>query len=78
MNYTNLHGLPQALVDAVMNDSYVGGGDISVTRLIDTPQRRVLERKHKNVLVEDVIERMLPTASLSEATRKQSLKNACT
>lgn len=58
MNYTNLHGLPQALVDAVMNDSYVGGGDISVTRLIDTPQRRVLERKHKNVIVEDVIERM--------------------
>lgn len=58
MNYTNLHGLPQAFVDAVMNDSYTGGGDISVTKLIDTPQRRVLHKQFSNLIVEDVIEKM--------------------
>ena len=35
MNLTNLYGLPDALVNAVRNDPYQGGGDISVTKLID-------------------------------------------
>ena len=54
MNLTNVHGLPQALVDAVRNDPYTGGGDISVTKLIDSPQRRVLLKEYKDSIVEDV------------------------
>ena len=33
---TNVHNLPQSIVDAVTNDPYVGGGDISATKLIDS------------------------------------------
>lgn len=58
MNLTNVHGLPQALVDAVRNDPYTGGGDISVTKLIDAPQRRVLLKQYKDSIVEDVTERI--------------------
>ena len=55
---TNVHGLPEALVPAVTNDPYVGGGDISVTKLIDAPQVRALTRKHHDKLVVDVSERI--------------------
>lgn len=58
MNLTNLHGLPDALVNAVRNDPYTGGGDISVTKMIDAPRRRTLYRKHKDFVVEDVSERI--------------------
>lgn len=55
---TNLHGLPDALVAAVRNDPYAGGGDISVTKLIDSPQRRALGKKYRDIVVEDVSERV--------------------
>ena len=42
---TNKHGLPQSIVDAVANDPYVGGGDVSVTKLIDAPQIMQLTRQ---------------------------------
>lgn len=58
MNLTNIHDLPQALVDAVRNDPYKGGGDISVTKLIDSAQRRVLVKKFGGAIVEDVSERI--------------------
>ena len=58
MNITNVHGLPEALVKAVKNDSYKGGGDISVTKLIDSPQIRLLSKKHHDVMVEDVSDRI--------------------
>lgn len=58
MNLTNLHGLPDALVNAVKNDPYTGGGDISVTKLIDAPQRRTLYLQHRDYVVEDVSERI--------------------
>lgn len=58
MNLTNIHGLPQALVDAVRNDPYKGGGDISVTKLIDSPQVRVLRKQYGEAIVEDVTERI--------------------
>lgn len=58
MNLTNLNGLPDAFVKAVRNDSYVGGGDISVTRLIDAPQRRSLNKTYKDYVVEDVSDRV--------------------
>jgi len=55
---TNKHGLPEALVRAVRNDPYTGGGDISVTKLIDSPQRRQLWRQHEADIEEDVSERI--------------------
>lgn len=58
MNLTNVHGLPDALVNAVKNDPYTGGGDISVTKLIDSPQRRVLRKQYASMVVEDVSERI--------------------
>lgn len=58
MNITNIHGLPEALVRAVKNDSYKGGGDYSVTRLIDSPQIRALSKKHSSAIVEDVSNRI--------------------
>ena len=59
MLLTNLHGLPDAFVAAVRNDSYnAGTGDISTTKLIDSPQRRSLARKHRDMIVEDVSERV--------------------
>jgi len=55
---TNIHGLPTALVEAVKNDPYTGGGDISVTKLIDAPQRRVLWKRHATAIESDVSERI--------------------
>ena len=56
---TNKHGLPDALVRAVQNDPYSAGqSDVSVTSLIDAPQRRVLKRKHDKEISVDVSERM--------------------
>jgi hypothetical protein len=58
MNLTNIHGLPDALVNAIKNDPYTGGGDISVTKLIDSPQLRVLRKKYASLVVEDVSDRI--------------------
>lgn len=56
---TNVHGLPEALVKAVQNDPYSNGGaDISVTALIDAPQRRALLRTHGSEVTTDVSERI--------------------
>jgi len=55
---TNIHGLPEALVKAVQNDPYTGGGDISVTKLIDAPQKRALWLQHHDAIEEDVSERI--------------------
>lgn len=55
---TNVHNLPTALVEAVKNDPYTGGGDISVTKLIDAPQRRVLWKAHATAIEADVSERI--------------------
>jgi hypothetical protein len=56
--FTNVHGLPQSIVAAVTADPYVGGGDISVTKLIDAPQVRTLMAKHKDAITTDVSERI--------------------
>jgi hypothetical protein len=55
---TNVHGLPQSIVAAVTADPYVGGGDISVTKLIDAPQVRTLMAKHRDAITTDVSERI--------------------
>jgi hypothetical protein len=56
---TNVHGLPQAIMDAVTADPYTGGtGDISCTKLIEAPQIRVLGGKHTNEITVDVSDRV--------------------
>lgn len=57
-NFTNVYGLPQSVVDAMRNDPYTGGGDISATKLIDAPQIVTLARKHHDQIVVDVSERI--------------------
>jgi len=60
MQITNRANLPDAIVRAVTNDPYPYGrtGDISVTRLIDAPQIRLLTRAHWDELEEDACERI--------------------
>lgn len=58
MNLTNVYELPEALVRAIKNDPYTGGGDISVTKLIDSPQVRVLRKQYGHAVVEDVSDRI--------------------
>ncbi len=60
MQITNRAGLPDAIVRAVVNDPYPYGrtGDISVTRLIDAPQIRALQRRHWDTLAEDAADRI--------------------
>lgn len=55
---TNKHGLPQSIVDAVANDPYVGGGDISATKLIDSPQIAYLTRQNTDKITVDVSDRV--------------------
>lgn len=55
---TNQHNLPASIVAAVQNDPYTGGGDISVTKLIDSPQVVHLAKKHHDKIVTDVSERV--------------------
>lgn len=56
---TNEAGLPQALYEAIANDSYSrGDSDISVTQLISPPRQVELLRVHDNELTEDASERV--------------------
>lgn len=57
---TNIHGLPEALVRAVEQDPYdSGGADISVTKLIDSPQINALRKAHEAEIEVDVTD-MIP------------------
>ena len=59
MKLTNNHDLPEAIVAAIMNDSYTkGDADISVTELLTPPQLRQLKLKHYEELTEDVSDRI--------------------
>lgn len=59
MNITNHANLPDAIVQAVINDPYNAGDcDISVTRLIGPPQLRILERQHQDDIEEDAADRI--------------------
>lgn len=55
---TNIYDLPPAIVEAVTRDPYVGGGDITATKLIDAPQVRRLAAQHRDALTVDVSERI--------------------
>jgi hypothetical protein len=54
----NKFNADEAIVAAVANDSYVGGGDISITGLSRPPQMRVLEKRHWDEMTEDVSARL--------------------
>tara|TARA_R110002020_G_scaffold48664_2_gene138595 strand:+ start:25779 stop:26711 length:933 start_codon:yes stop_codon:yes gene_type:complete len=57
MKYTNDLGLPQPIVDVIVNDDYdAGDSDISVTSLIAPAQKVALEKLHKDEIVKDVSE----------------------
>jgi len=59
MKITNKFHLPEPLVKAVENDPYDSGdSDISVTRLIDSPQILQLMKHHHGEMEEDVSERI--------------------
>ncbi len=55
---TNTYNLPASIVAAVRNDPYTGGGDISATKLIDSPRVRLLATLHRDKLSVDVSERI--------------------
>lgn len=54
VRYTNNHNLPQPIVDAIINDDYDSVGDISVSKLIASPRRVQLEKRHDDSIVVDV------------------------
>lgn len=59
-NITNRFGLPDALVRAVERDPYDNGGaDLSVTKLIDSPQVNILRQAHEAEITVDVTD-MIP------------------
>jgi hypothetical protein len=55
---TNRLGLPQSIVNAVMNDPYTNSGTLSVTRLIAPAQMIRLTRARAGELEEDVADRL--------------------
>ncbi len=59
MKITNVFGLPEPFVRAVVNDPYDPGTcDISVTRLCSSPRKVALEALHAPELTEDVADRV--------------------
>jgi histone H3/H4 len=59
MKITNKANLPDAIVRAITNDPYnAGRSDISVTRLIDSPQIVALAKKHYTEIEEDASDRI--------------------
>ena len=57
--FTNLHNLPDPDVKALSDDKYDSGQvNSSVTTLIDSPQVKILNRKHKDDITIDVTERL--------------------
>lgn len=59
MKYTNILGLPDAIVRAVTQDPYTkGGADFSVTELLKPPRVRQLQKVHDAEITEDVSDRI--------------------
>lgn len=51
--------MPQPLATAIMNDEYsLHGADISITGLLSPPRQRILQKIHKDKIVEDVSDRL--------------------
>ncbi|MEM4168200.1 MAG: PD-(D/E)XK nuclease family protein [Candidatus Caldarchaeum sp.] len=58
MNYTNKFNIPQEIVDAVLHDGYKHEGDISVTSLLLPPRIRVLRKRYRELIEEDISDRL--------------------
>jgi len=58
MTYTNKHGLPQPIYEALTRDPYRRVGDISVTQLIKPPLMVQIEKRHAGDIVEDASDRV--------------------
>ena len=58
MQLTNVMNLPDTIADAVAADTYHQDGHISVTGLIQPPRQRQLYERHKDLIVEDVSDRV--------------------
>jgi hypothetical protein len=59
MKFTNALGLPDPIARAVMNDQYnPGQSDFTVTTLIGPPRIRVLRKRNRDKLTEDVADRL--------------------
>ena len=56
--YTNVHGVEEAIAEAVRHDTYRLRGDVSVTGLIRPPQMAYLEYAHADGITEDVSDGM--------------------
>ena len=53
--FTNIQNLPEPVVKALSSDDYSSGAvNSSVTTLIDSPQIKILSRKHQD-LVNDLL-----------------------
>ena len=57
-NFTNIHNIDDAVVQALTKDSYVRVGDISATGLVAPAQATYLMRKHHDELVFDISEKV--------------------
>lgn len=55
---TNDAELPVPMFNALAHDGYVGGGDISSTRLIAPPRIVTLRKFHENEITEDASDRI--------------------
>jgi hypothetical protein len=59
MKITNVTGLPEPIVNALLEDDYTKGpSNRSITQLIDSPRVRIIRAEHPSALVEDVSEQM--------------------
>ena len=59
MKFTNNHGLPAPLANALAGDSYsMGDADISVTGIMSSPKIRILSQKLDAALEVDVMDRI--------------------
>ena len=52
--WTNKYNIDPVIAEAIMNDDYEFFGDISATGLLKPPQISMLERRHKDEIVNDV------------------------
>lgn len=59
MKITNIHGLPQTLVNAVKRDDYTKGkSDYSVTEIMSSPRITRLRQLHYKEMEQDVVDRL--------------------
>lgn len=59
MKFTNRGNLPEAVVQAVTNDTYKkGDADFTVTEILRPPRQRALMKRHADELEEDVSDRL--------------------